>query len=90
MVRERLHAGVKDLHLARRPYTIAFPFDPDETAALYLRCLGALQRPYAALDSQRQGEFRHDLGRLFAENNRASDGTTRVETECLEVLAIRA
>ena len=89
-VRERLHNGIKELSLARRPYTLAFPFGPDAAADMYIRYLGAVQRPYAALDAQRQAEFRRDLERLIAENNRAGDATTRIETECLEVLAIRA
>ncbi|MGN6672605.1 MAG: class I SAM-dependent methyltransferase [Thermomicrobiales bacterium] len=89
-VRERLHDGIKDLHQVRRPYTLAFPFGPGAAADMYIRYLGAVQRPYAALDAQRQPDFRRDLERLIAENNRAGDGTTRLETECLEVLAIRA
>jgi SAM-dependent methyltransferase len=89
-VRERLHDGIKELHLARGPYTVAFPFGPDAAADLYIRYLGAVQRPYAALDAQRQADFRRDLARLIAENNRAGDGTTRIETGCLEVVAIRA
>jgi SAM-dependent methyltransferase len=89
-VRERLREGVKELHLARRPYSLAFPFGPDATAGMYIQHLGAVQRPYAALDAQRQADFRRDLIQIITENNRAGDGTTRLETECLEVLAIRA
>jgi hypothetical protein len=57
---------------------------------MYIQHLGAVQRPYAALDAQRQADFRRDLIQIITENNRAGDGTTRLETECLEVLAIRA
>jgi hypothetical protein len=34
--------------------------------------------------------LRRDLETLWAQHNRATDGTTRVEAEYLEVVAVRA
>jgi hypothetical protein len=49
-----------------------------------------MQRVYAALDAAPQATLRRDLTRLWEVNNHAGDGTTRVDAECLEVLATRA
>jgi len=44
----------------------------------------------AWLDADGQNALRHDLDQLWAENNRATDGTTAVESEYLEVRAIKS
>jgi SAM-dependent methyltransferase len=88
--RERLQAGVAGVRIERRLYPLAFPFGPAEVAELFIRHLGAIRRAYAALDADRQASFRRDLTALWAEHNRAADGTTHVESEYLEVVATRA
>jgi hypothetical protein len=52
---------------------------------------GPTNRAFAALDAAGQGALRHDLEQLWAGNNRAQDngGSTHVESEYLEVVAIR-
>jgi SAM-dependent methyltransferase len=89
-VRERLRDGTAELRLTPRVYAVAFPFGPEAVADLYLANLGALQRAYTGLDPDRQAALRRDLTRFFADNNRAGDGTTRIDAECLEAVATRA
>ena len=43
----------------------------------------------AALDAAGQSPLRHDLEQLWAGNNCARDGSTHVEAEYLDVVAIR-
>ncbi len=89
-VREYLGAGVTALRTTPRVYPLAYPFGPAEVAELYIANLGAIQRAYAGLDPDRQAALRADLAGFFADNNRASDGTTRIDAECLEAVATRA
>lgn len=89
-VRERLGEGIAALRLTPRVYPLAFPFDPGEVAGLYIENLGAIRRAYAGLAPDRQAALRRDLTKFFADNNRAGDGTTRIDAECLEVLATQA
>ena len=89
-VRTYLGTGMADLHATPRIYQLAYPFGPAAVADLYIANLGAIQRAYAGLDPERQAALRRDLTGFFAENNRAGDGTTRIDAECLEVLATRA
>jgi SAM-dependent methyltransferase len=88
-VREYLGAGVNDFHATLRILTLAFPFGPEAVADLYIANLGAIQRAYAGLDTAGQAALRHDLEQFFSDNNRADDGTTRLDAECLEVVATR-
>jgi hypothetical protein len=41
------------------------------------------------LDADVQSALRHELERLWSGKNHANDGSTRVEAEYLEVVAIR-
>lgn len=88
--RDYLGAGVAEFRATTRIMTLAFPFGPQEVADLYIAHLGVIQRAYANLDIARQAALRHDLEQFFGDNNRADDGTTRLDAECLEVVAVRA
>lgn len=88
-VRERLGEGVADLKLSRRVCVFNFPFPPEEVVEFFRLYYGPTQRAFDALDADGQAALRADLARLWAGDNRAADGTTRVESEYLEVVATR-
>lgn len=88
-VRERLREGVADLRLTRRMCQFKYPFAPAEVVESFRAYYGPTQRAFDALDADRQAALRSDLERLWAEHNRATDGTTHVEAEYLEVVATR-
>ena len=46
-------------------------------------------RAFAALNPERQGAYFDDLVRLWTEHNTEGPGATRVESEFLEVIAVR-
>lgn len=89
IVRERLCEGITDLTMTRRPYLLKYPFPPAEVVEFYRTYYGPTQRAFAALDSNGQAALRRDLENLWSQHNRATDNTTHVESEYLEVVAIR-
>ncbi len=88
-VRERLGAAVTELKLTKRQYPFCYPFPPSEVVEFFRLYYGPVNRAFAALDAAGQAALRQDLAQLWTEHNQATDGTTRLEAEYLEVLAIR-
>ena len=89
-VRSRLRAGVQSVTVAPRTITFEYPFSPADTVDLFLSYYGPTVRAFASLDESAQHSLRSDLETLWTDNNRATDGTTRVESEYLEVVAVVA
>ena len=90
-VRERLKEGIGDLMLARKMYpSFAYPFDVAHVVEFFRRYYGPTNRAFAALDEADQAALRFDLEMLWAKHNRATDGTTCIEAEYLEVVATRS
>ncbi len=88
VVRERLGvlAGVR---FTRRTMTFEYPFTPAGVVDHFRAWYGPTKRAFDALDAGAADALHRDLVRLWSENNRATDGTTRVESEYLEVVGIR-
>jgi len=89
VVRERLRDGITSLELTRRLISFKFPLAVPDVIEFWRAWYGPTQRAFAALDENGQQAFRRDLERLWSEHNRATDGTTHVESEYLEVVAVR-
>lgn len=88
-VRERLNDGTADLKFTPRMCSFKLPFSPADTVEFFRMYYGPTQRAFATLDENRQAAARKDLEQLWSENNRATDGTTYVDSEYLEVLATK-
>lgn len=88
-VRERMRDGIADLRLTRRMISFNLAMSPVETVEFFRAWYGPTQRAFAALDEKGQAALRRDLERLWAEGNRATNGRTLVESEYLEVVAVR-
>jgi SAM-dependent methyltransferase len=89
-VRERLGHGVTELHAVKRLFPMRYPFSPAEVVEFFRVYYGPTNRAFAALDAEGQNALRRDLEALWMENNRATDGSTHVDAEYLEVMALRA
>lgn len=89
-VQERLKQGVAELHLTRRLYPFSYPFGPGDVVKFYRDLYGPTNRAFAALDEDGQQALQHDLKQLWTQWNTATDGSTRYDSEYLEVVAIRA
>jgi len=88
MVRERL-AGASRVILTRRMIGFDYPVPPADVVQLFRDWYGPTIRTFEALDQRRQGELFQELVTLWSGHNLATDGTTRVEAEYLEVIAER-
>lgn len=89
IVRGRLREGIAELHLTRRPIRFLYPFSPADVVEYFRQFFGPTQFAFTALDGDGQAALRRDLEQLWSEHNRATDGTTDVESEYLEVIAVR-
>ena len=90
VVHERLGDGTASLQVTRRLYPFHYPFSPPEVVEHFRTYYGPTNRAFAALDEARQLALRGDLEQLWTEHNQATDGSTRYESEYLEVVAVRA
>ena len=89
-VRERLADGIADLKMTRRKIMFLYPMSPAEVVEQFRQYFGPTVVAFSKLDPNGQAALRSDLEALWTENNRATDGTTAVESEYLEVRAVRA
>ena len=88
VVRERFD-GVAKIETKPRIVNFAFPFAPAEVVEHFRAYYGPTNKAFGALDEEKQAALRSDLEKLWTENNQATDGTTAVEAEYLEVVATR-
>ena len=89
-VRERLRDGISHLQFTPLMASVKFPFSVPETVEFFRLYYGPTQRAFAALPADKQPALRHDMENLWAQHNQATDGTTHVEADYLEVVAPRA
>jgi len=89
-MRERLGEGIAKLESRPQMCTFEFPFPPAGTVETFRTYYGPTNKAFGTLDEEKQAALREDLERLWTEYNRATDGTTSVDSEYLEVIAIRA
>lgn len=85
-MRERLAPYARDLQLVRRQITFEYPMPPARVADLFREWYGPMVRAFGSLGSGAQARFREALVEHWSEHDRAQDGTTRVNSEYLEVI----
>lgn len=86
--RERL-AESRSLSLTRRTIYLEFPVSPADVVQLFRDYYGPTVRTFEALDDRGRAKLFADLVSLWSDANEATDGTTRVASEYLEVVAER-
>jgi SAM-dependent methyltransferase len=89
-VRQRFSEGIADLQLTRKMYPFKYPFPPSEVVEFFRAYYGPTNRAFASLDADKQAALRSDLEHLWSEHNKAAEGETSIDSEYLEVVAIRA
>jgi SAM-dependent methyltransferase len=90
VVRERLGAGTSEITCAPRKVLFQLPFSPAQTVDYFIQYYGPTNRAYATCTPEKQLALHQDLVELWSRHNTATNGTTCVESEYLEVRAIRA
>ena len=88
-IRERLEDGTSHLKLSRRMYPFRYPFPPAQVVEFFRTHYGPSYKAFGALDAEKQSALQAELEQLWTEHNTATDGTTSIEAEYLEVVAIR-
>ncbi|HET9467677.1 MAG TPA: class I SAM-dependent methyltransferase [Vicinamibacterales bacterium] len=88
VVQERL-AGAASLTVNRRMMPFQFPVSPSGVVQLFRDYYGPTKRAFERLDVAQQAAFHASLTELWSEHNQATDGSTYVESEYLEVVAIK-
>jgi SAM-dependent methyltransferase len=89
VVRERFNDGIAHLKLNRRLYPFRYPFPPAQVVEFFRTYYGPSFKAFAALDAENQSALQADLEQLWTAHNTATDGTTAIDSEYLEVIAIR-
>jgi len=89
VVRERFNGAVSDLQLTRRTIAFSFPFTAPEVVECFRRYYGPTYKAFGTLDEQGQAALRQELEQHWSAHNQSQNGVTRVESEYLEVVAIR-
>jgi len=90
IIRERFEDGISDLQMNRRKVEFTFDGTPEEAVENFRKYFGPTQKAFESLDEAGQAALRKDLVDLWTEHNQASDGTTRIESEYLEVIGRRS
>jgi SAM-dependent methyltransferase len=89
VARQRLGVAAKKISCTRRTGDMKFPFPPVEVVQLFRKYFGPTQVAFSKLDTGGQAALAADLEGLWKHYNRATDGTTNVPYEYLEVHAVR-
>jgi SAM-dependent methyltransferase len=88
-VRDRLRDGIAGLKCAHRMYHFDYPFSPDSVVDFFRTNYGPMTRAFASLDTSGQDTLRSELVTLWSAHNKATDNSTQVDSEYLEVIATR-
>jgi SAM-dependent methyltransferase len=87
--RERFGSGVTDLKVTRHLYPFEYPFAPAKVVDFFIEYYGPTNRAYGSLDAAGKKAMHDDLTALWTKNNVATDGSTRVLAEYIEVIGTR-
>ena len=90
IIRERFRDDVSKLVLTPVMAQLRYPFSVPGTVEFFRTYYGPTQKAFAALPEDKQPALRRDLENVFGQYNKATDGSTSVEAEYLEVVATRA
>lgn len=89
-VRQRFGAGAAKVDCFRQKMHLAYPVPPKEVVAFFRQYFGPTQMAFSRLDAEGQAKLAAELEALWTAHNTATDGTTAVEGEYLDVRAYRA
>jgi hypothetical protein len=81
---------VTSVACTRRTLHLRFPFPPAAVTELFAACYGPTVMTLRAIDPGGASVLRDELTRLFQRHNLATDGTTIVPGEYLDVQALVA
>jgi 2-polyprenyl-3-methyl-5-hydroxy-6-metoxy-1,4-benzoquinol methylase len=89
VLRERFDPRLWDLTTKRQTLTFRYPHSPAGTAELFRAAYGPTVRTFDALDVDGRASFAADLADHWMWHQRGPDRSTEVDSEYLEVVAVR-
>ncbi|HKX83345.1 MAG TPA: class I SAM-dependent methyltransferase [Pyrinomonadaceae bacterium] len=89
MVKERFGDRVTDLTTTPVMAEFDYDFPPAEVVELFKTYFGPTVMAFKAIPPENHEAYRSDLESLWSQHNTATDGTTHVQSEFLEVIATK-
>lgn len=86
---ELLGGGIATLALTLRTFVFTY-YSADHMLDVFRTYYGPVNKAFQALDTEQQAAYADALRSLIARFNRATDGSVAVESDYLEVVAVRA
>jgi ubiquinone/menaquinone biosynthesis C-methylase UbiE len=90
VVQSRFGKGTSEIKTTGQKIWIDFPFPPQEVVQFFREYFGPTRVAFSKLESEKQAEYAAGLERLWREHNQATGHRTQVESEYLEVIAVRS
>jgi hypothetical protein len=87
MVQARFGEKVRSVISSKRTLEMNFPFPPAAVTELFANCYGPTVATLRAADPEGASRLRENLTRLFTQHNVATNGSTTVVGEYLDVQA---
>jgi len=89
-VRERFGDRASELYLNRRVFQQVMPMTPHEVTDHFIQYFGPTRKLYEILEIENRVNFRTDLLKLFHENNISGNNHVTINSEYLEVRAVKS
>ena len=81
---------MNDLKITRYMHPFEYPLAPPKVVDFFIEYYGPTNRAHSSLTDDGRKALHDDLTALWARNNVATDVTTRVQGEYIEVIGTRA
>jgi ubiquinone/menaquinone biosynthesis C-methylase UbiE len=88
-LREQFDESTWHLITRKRTLTFRYPYSPAGTAELFRHCYGPTVKVFEALDEKARASFADELVAHWSSHQRGRGETTVVDSEYLEVIAVR-
>ena len=87
--RERLSSGISNLKITRHLYPFEYPFSPAKVVDFFIEYYGPTNRAYSSLSDSGKKMLHEDLTALWTRNNIATDSSTKILADYIEVTGTR-
>jgi len=90
VIKERFGNRISELKCNLRILNEHIPMPPAGAAELFIDYFGPTKKLYETLEDSNRNKFKNDFIKFWTDHNISPDGTTIVEAEYLEVIAVKA
>lgn len=90
VVKQRFGDGLSDVKITAYHYPMILDISPREVTDFFIDYYGPTNRAFAAIPDDAKQAFKDDFTAVWEKNNTATDGTTDVRAEYIEVVGTKA